>query len=325
LPDLERAIRVITEGVEAQWGIYVKFLRSGQEIAINADVLMDTMSVIKVPLLVTLMRDVEAGKVDLDQRAAVDAPHRRWGTGVLSAMDDGLTISLRDAASLMIGISDNLATDLCFEAVGGPERVTQHMQDLGLTSIQATGTAYDWFRAVTLSLDPGLASLSPAELYLRGYPAVAPLGKSALSPAEMAAARELFHFGGGRPFGLSTARDIGRLIEMIQGNEVVSPTACATILDILRHQQYATRIPKYLENAIVAHKTGDFGPFIANDVGLIEPYGMAPVVVSIFTSKHRDTYAYLEDAVARISEKVWQHALEFEGAKEPQRVQEIAT
>jgi beta-lactamase class A len=309
LNDLERAIRVITEGIRAEWGIYVKFLASEEEIQVDADVVMDTMSVIKVPLLVALMRDADAGKVDLDERIAIQPSHRRWGTGVLSAMDDGLAITLRDAAALMIGLSDNLATDLCFSAVGGPDRVSEHMRDLGLPSIQATGTAYDWFRAVSISVDPSLATLDPGELYLRGYPASPPLGKCALSPVAMAAARERFHFGGGRPFGLSTARDMARLVEMIYRGTCASPTSCTTILEVLRRQNYATRIPKYLLNAVAAHKTGDFGPFIANDAGLIEPFGKSPVVICIFTSKHRGIYANLEDAVARIGEKAWEYSL----------------
>jgi beta-lactamase class A len=309
LIDLERAIRVIAEGIRADWGIYVKFLASEEVIEVNADVVMDTMSVIKVPLLVTLMRDCDAGRIRLDERLAIDASHRRWGTGVLSAMDDGLTISLRDAAALMIGLSDNLATDRCFDAVGGPERVTQQMRDLGLPSIEATGTAYDWFRAVALSVDPSLAALAPEDLYPRGYPAPSPLGKSAMSLVEMAAARDRYHFGGGRPFGRSTARDMAHLIEMIHAGDCASLKSCETILAMLRCQQYTTRIPKYLQNAVTAHKTGDFGPFIANDAGLIEPFGKPPVVVCFFTSGHRGIYGNLEDAVARMSEKVWEYSL----------------
>jgi len=83
------------------------------------------------------------------------------------------------------------------------------------------------------------------------------------------------------------------------------------MLRFMRLQQFNTRIPKYLFGATTPHKTGDFGPFIANDVGLIEPYGKLPVIVCFFNAHHRGIWAQLEDAVARMSEKVWDYALQL--------------
>ena len=52
------------------------------------------------------------------------------------------------------------------------------------------------------------------------------------------------------------------------------------------------------------HKTGDFPPYIANDVGLIETPS-ARVVVVFFSAHHRGYYSELEDAIGRMSEQVW--------------------
>src|SRR5438046_10293777 len=101
---------------------------------------MDTMSVIKIPVLVELFRQVDAGHLNLDKRIVLQTEHKRFGTGVLSTLDDGSSLTLRDAAMLMIIQSDNSATDLCFDAVGGPEVVNACMRSLGLTQIQATCT-----------------------------------------------------------------------------------------------------------------------------------------------------------------------------------------
>lgn len=301
LTDLQYDIERIANGIGADWGIYIKFLASGEEIAINADARMDTMSVIKIPLLVELFRQVEAGRVHLDQRITLQTQHKRFGTGVLRTLDEGLSLTLRDAAMLMIIQSDNTGTDLCFEAVGGLMAVNQCMRSLGLTSIEATGTCFDWFRAMGVVMDASYANLSPAELFTQGYPA--------LSPVEAAAAREQFHFDGQHPFGLSSARAMGRLLEMIYQAQCASRASCAEMMRMLRLQQFSTRIPKYLFGASVPHKTGDFGPFIANDVGLIEPYGKPPVIVCFFNAHHRGIWANLEDAVARMSEKVWAYAV----------------
>src|SRR5258708_22001854 len=128
-------------------------------MGMDGEHLVETMSVIKPPLLVTLFRAVEAGQADLDQRVRLETHHKRFGTGVLRTLDDGLVLSLRDAAMLMIIQRDNTATDLCFDAVGGPDAVTQTMRELGLHSIQSRGTAFEWFSALAASMDPDLGTL----------------------------------------------------------------------------------------------------------------------------------------------------------------------
>ena len=49
LTRLEANIQRITKSVAANWGIYIKCLETGEEIALNADQQMDTMSVIRIP------------------------------------------------------------------------------------------------------------------------------------------------------------------------------------------------------------------------------------------------------------------------------------
>ncbi len=289
---LRRNLERVTQSVSADWGIYVKSLATGEEVAINADASMDTMSVIKVPLLVTAFRDIDAGKLDPKQRLDMQIGDKRFGTGVLRTLDNGLNPTLDDALTLMIIQSDNTATDMVFQKVGGPQRVTATMRELGLNSVTATGTAFDWFRALGEITDPSYAQLTPEELFLKGYPQ---------SPTR-AADVERFHFEGKHPFGLSSARDLGRLIEMIASGKAASAESCQKMMRLLAAQQMNTRIPKYL-NVPSGHKTGDFPPYIANDAGYIMIEGK-PVVVVFFNAHHRGIYATLEDAVARAAEQV---------------------
>ena len=67
LSRLQAGIERITKSINADWGIYIKCLETGEEIAIDADHQMDTMSVIKIPLMVEAFRQIEAGKFSLDQ------------------------------------------------------------------------------------------------------------------------------------------------------------------------------------------------------------------------------------------------------------------
>jgi beta-lactamase class A len=290
---LQHSLERISQSVSADWGIYVKSLDSGEEIAINADRVMDTMSVIKVPLLVDAFRQVDAGKLNPADRITMSTADKRFGTGVLRTLNDGLNLSVHDALTLMVIQSDNTATDMIFSRVGGPAHVSDTMRQMGFKTINATGTAFDWFRALGENTDPAWGKLTPAELFTRGYP-------KSMSDADV----ERFHFEGKHPFGLSSAREMGRLLEMIAGNQAASQKSCEEMLRILRQQQMRTRIPKYLDDVSTPHKTGDFPPYIANDVGLIET-AKARVVVVFFCAHHRGIYAELEDAVARMSEQVW--------------------
>ena len=63
--ELIRALDRLMDGIRADWALYVKYTGSGQEICVNADRLMDTMSTIKIPVLVTLYRMADAGELDL--------------------------------------------------------------------------------------------------------------------------------------------------------------------------------------------------------------------------------------------------------------------
>ena|ERR1039457_233800 len=56
LARLRSNIERITKSVNADWGIYIKCIETGEEIAINADRQMDTMSVIKITLEVWYSR-----------------------------------------------------------------------------------------------------------------------------------------------------------------------------------------------------------------------------------------------------------------------------
>src|SRR5215470_112861 len=290
---LKQKLEQISFSVSADWGIYIKSLDSGEEIAINADSAMDTMSDIKIPLLVDVYRQVDSGKIDPIKRIAMATADKRFGTGVLRTLDPGLDLSFHDALMLMIIQSDNTGTDMAFAQAGGPTHVTQTMHGMGLNSIVATGTTYDWFRALTAAGDPAYEKLSPEQLFTRGFP-------DKLSDADV----ERFHFEGKHPFGLSSARDMGRLLELIATNRAASEKSCKEMMRMMALQQMRTRIPKYMDNETrVPHKTGDFPPYIANDVGFIEtPAGR--VVVVFFSAHHRGYYSELEDAIARMSEQV---------------------
>lgn len=267
LSRLQANIERITRSVNAKWSIYIKGLETGEEIAINADEQMDTMSVIKIPLMVEAFRQIEAGKFALSDRVTLKDADKRPGTGIMRSLDAGATMTIKDAITLMIIVSDNTATDIMFEKVGGIEAVNKLMDSYGFKTIRATRPSADWFKA------------------LRAAPSA-----------------EQFHREGKTPYGLASVRELGKLLEKIKKGEAVSQKASEQMLEIMRGQVYSSRLPKYVTGFRVPHKTGDFLPYIGNDVGLLESANRN-VVICVFTANHYGIGANLEDAIARIAEQ----------------------
>ena len=270
LARLQANIERITKSIHADWGIYLKCLETGEEIALDADRQMDTMSVIKIPLMVEAFRQIEAGKFSLDDKITLKESDKRPGTGIIRSLDPGAILTIKDLLTLMIIVSDNTATDLMYAKVGGVEPVNQLAQSYGLKNTRAIFTADAWFKAI----------------------AAAP-------------SRDQFHAQGKTPFGLSSPRDIGKLLEMLERGQAVSKKSSDLMLTMMRGQVYSSRLPKYLTGTgfRVPHKTGDFLPYIANDVGILESPNRN-IVISVFTAHHYGTGAYLEDAIARVAEQV---------------------
>lgn len=293
---LERRIQALAAGTAADWSIYVRFSATGEEIAIDADRRQDTMSLIKVPILVTLMRRVARGEASLTERVVLTDDHKRLGTGVLFLMDAGASLTIKDAAWLMTVVSDNTATDICLSAAGGVEAVNAEMAALGIEGIEMTGDALTWFRALGASMDPELGIVPPGEFARRGYP---DLGIAGLSDA-----RHRYHFEGGRPFSLASARALGTLMREIHEDRCADPDTCRQIRTFLRGQQLQNLVPRYTWGVTAMHKTGNYQPFIASDLGIFEPASGSPVIISIMTQRFAGQRAVLEDTIARMGEMI---------------------
>src|SRR6476659_5062244 len=83
LARVEANIQRITKSVNATWGIYIKCIETGEEIAIDADRQMDTMSVIKIPLMAEAFRQIGVGKFQLGDRITLADAMKQPGTGVI--------------------------------------------------------------------------------------------------------------------------------------------------------------------------------------------------------------------------------------------------
>jgi beta-lactamase class A len=295
---LEAQLRQVRDGVDGRMAIYVENVATGERVAIDADSVYETFSVIKVPLMAAVLDRVREGRLSLSQRVTLSADQRRIPSGVLYALDAGLTPTVRDLLTLMIIISDNEATDALGDLVGR-DAVTALMARLGLPNTVLRFSDLEWDRRWLAQLDPEYREASGDRTVQFPF---AKYSDAAVGEAFRHVIEDTGLF-----FGRSTARETGRLFALMAKGELVSKDASALMIDILKKQQVNNRFPRDLAGDVeIAHKTGDGQPWVANDAGILWVKG-TPIVLVVFAGHHRGTTAELHDAEARIAAIVASH------------------
>ncbi len=95
--DLLQVVRARLDSLQAETTLYAKDLRTGRELAVRADQPMNTVSVIKLAIMVRAYRDFEVGRLPLDERHTLRPEEMRAGSGVLQTLHPGCR--LRTATS----------------------------------------------------------------------------------------------------------------------------------------------------------------------------------------------------------------------------------
>src|SRR3989449_4685669 len=216
-------------------GLYYRSLARPDSVLIGANLRFHAASTMKVPVMIQIFRDADAGLLTLDDSLVVHATFPSLVDGspfdVDKADDSDSTLyrrlggkaSVRELLELMITRSSNLATDILIERVGAP-RAQASARALGAWSIQV------------------LRGVEDGKAYRAGLN------------------------------NTTTARDLGALLAAIAQRRAASPAACAAILAILSRQEFNEGIPAGLPPGIpVAHKTGWIGQVVYHDAGLVSP------------------------------------------------------
>lgn len=129
--ELRRQLERIAARHAGVAGISLRNLATGESISIRGDEPFPSASLIKVAILVTMLDEVNEGRMALDERVSLVARDRVGGSGVLRNMASGLAPTLEDHAWLMITLSDNTATNLLLDRLD-IRTVGLKMEALGL-------------------------------------------------------------------------------------------------------------------------------------------------------------------------------------------------
>lgn len=269
--ELEPALReILKDEPKAEVAIAYRDLANGEELFIEADVPFHAASTMKVPVMMEVFRQAEAGKLALDEPITLRNEFASIVDGSpysLKPEDDselnlykhlGEKRTIRELVRPMIVESSNLATNLLVDKVSAA-RTTEFMNALGARGVKV------------------LRGVEDSKAYAKGMN------------------NEV------------TARGLLTLLTKLADRQVVSAKASDAMLAILRDQKFREGIPSGVPaGVVVAHKTGWFtGTY--HDVGIVEPANRKPFVLVVLTRKIPDE-AKAHALVQRVARAAFEHA-----------------
>jgi len=134
-PSLDNDIKARIASFKGKVSLFAKNLDTGETYALGADDRVPTASTIKIAVMVEAFGRVAEGKAKWTDELVLTKAARFSGSGVLPELADGLRLTLHDAVSLMMVVSDNTATNLVLDYLS-TDAVNTRMASLGFKQIR---------------------------------------------------------------------------------------------------------------------------------------------------------------------------------------------
>jgi beta-lactamase class A len=131
LSDLQLQLSSIALHAPGRVGIEVEDLATGATSGYNDDVSLPAASTIKIPVMIEVFKQMEAGDLDLGTVVHLESRDRDWGWGDMADATPGIGKTVKQLLWLMITESDNTATNMLIRKVGR-QHINQTMFELGL-------------------------------------------------------------------------------------------------------------------------------------------------------------------------------------------------
>lgn len=134
---LQKQLQTLTDKYpQLKAGILIADIESKDYVNLAGTDTFAAASTIKIPILVAFFQDVEAGKINLNQPLTITKESIAEGSGYMQYQPIGTKFSALKIASSMITVSDNTATNILIEHLGGKKALNQRFADWGLTTTQ---------------------------------------------------------------------------------------------------------------------------------------------------------------------------------------------
>lgn len=232
--------------------LYAKNLETGASYSIAAEEPVRTASTIKLAIMVECFFEAGEGKLAWTEPLKITAEEKVSGSGIAQDLSDGDELPVRDMVDLMIVLSDNTATNLILNRIGG-NAVNARMAQLG----------FEQTRVMRKILGDG-TDLKPHPSGITGE----------------GAKPENKKWGIGR----SSPREMVGILEKLYRGELAGKAASDEMLAILKRQRDHDGIARDMKDVTIANKSGALD-HLRSDVGIIYskrgPIAMAITVEDI--------------------------------------------
>lgn len=128
---LEHRIREFIKTQKGNAAVVVKNLKTKEEIKINEDLVFPSASTIKLAIMSELLNRVNKGSIELKNSIEVAEAMKTGGDGILKELNYGHRFSLEEIMTMMIIVSDNMATNILIDLLGMSE-INATIKNLGL-------------------------------------------------------------------------------------------------------------------------------------------------------------------------------------------------
>jgi beta-lactamase class A len=257
-------------------GVAFRDFQIGDSLFVNADESFHAASTMKVPVMIELFRQIDAGRRRLDQKIPLGNQFKSIVDGSaysLNAADDsdssayamvGQNVAIGELLDRMFTRASNHATNALIELVDAKQaNATAHT--LGASNIRVLRGVED-----TKAFRAGLNNTT-------------------------------------------TARDLAALLSAIELGRAATRASCDAMRDILLRQEFNTEIPAGLPAGTkVAHKTG-WITGVLHDAAIVYPPGRKPYVLVVLTRDIPDV-KNARPLIADISRLVYEHAIQTHAA-----------
>lgn len=141
------------QGFKGVAGVYVRNLRTGKTVTINADTLFPTASMIKIPITIGMFDRIDRGEIDYHSTLTYKDSLLYEGEDILGSFKNGEQIALSKVMMLMITTSDNTASLWCQSLAGTGTAINAWLEKNGFENTrvnsrtpgrEANRTRYGW-------------------------------------------------------------------------------------------------------------------------------------------------------------------------------------
>ena len=127
---LKSKLQSTLNGFNGDIGIYVKNLKTNKFVAINADTVFPTASMIKIPIMIGTFDKILKGEYKYDQELTYK-DSLDYDDGIVGSLKDGAKLPLNEIMFLMCSVSDNTGS-LWLQKIAGGTRINTILDSLGL-------------------------------------------------------------------------------------------------------------------------------------------------------------------------------------------------